>query len=150
IGDAGVAREIVVLGPGIEGPPDPRDAAVMVPNRSRSGVARPDPVGGHDMQAHTAQVDGVRLEDAACILANVIVRTEYLDGFVRMKHAHDLTVDPWNGGEFPRPVGLVVWPRDPRRAVPRPFRGEAAADGSRRDAGFILGEPLGRLSRKGR
>ena len=75
------------------------------------------------MQSIACAGDTVRFEAMPCMLADGLVVAKNFNALVRREGAHDFRIDPRNRLEFPRPIGLVVRPGNPRGGMGFPFRG---------------------------
>src|SRR3954468_22225668 len=126
--DLGVVPVVGVLGPAVEPPVEELDLAISADHARRRRVPEPHPVVGYEMNGVTALIDSVRAEQRARVLGDSGIMTKNLHSLVGAECADDLRIDPWNRRKLSRPIGLVVWPREPGRFVSFPLRGHAPAE----------------------
>ena len=125
-GDPRIAAMVGVLGPPVEAPDRGRDGAVRPVDEDRAGVAHPAPVGRDAVELDPIEVDLEALENSAGTFFGRRVADQDRGGLAAREGSDDLAEAPGDGGEATRPVGSMMGPGDPGRAVRLPLGGHDA------------------------
>src|SRR5262249_51353371 len=97
----------------------------------RPKIAGPGPVRGKPKEIDLAEVDGALSQRPPGSPLGPGVVDQDADALRLVQVAHDLGVDPGDGGELARPIVPAVRPGDPGRGVRFPFRRHPEAELSR-------------------
>ena len=109
---------MVVFGPGIEAPVrERRSAPAAVATKDGAGVAGPSAIGGPRRRTSRAQIGAAFGQHVASLSFGGAIPNQDAHVFDAREMADDISIDPRDGREFPRPVVAVraarraTWPR---------------------------------------
>jgi hypothetical protein len=124
-----VKMPVRVLGPGVELPVGDGEVVLLIFNKDRAGVAKPDTVGGPVVEVEAGEVGSAAAEDASGAALCGRVVDQDVDVFDAGEIADDLCIDPWDGLKLAGPVVRIVGPGDPGGGVMLPLGGHTGWGG---------------------